>query len=277
LAYAHATTPTGNQYGVAVVDLASGTTFGVGIPDDFDTARPRWSPDGRWLAFEAYPVEGSAGGDDVSYVDLWVTQADGTQPRLLVDATKTQGDGSDASQSGAAWSWAPNGQSIAFEWPAHRALNVAIVDVLTGKIRLLTYGGQPSWSPDGRHLVFVHSQGIDVIGVNGRGLRTLVQVPRRESGGPVSWSPDGKTIAYWTATYATTENASLMLVDAAGDSPPRLLFTVPYDGQLEKPEWARDSRSLLVSNGNGVWLVPVKPGSRPIRLAAHGADADWRG
>jgi TolB protein len=274
LAFAFGTT--GSVSGVSVPDLAGGT-YNVNIPDDFDVGRPRWSPDGRWVAFEAYPVQGSAGGDDVDYVDLWVAQADGTPPRLLVDATKTPGNGSGASQSGAAWSWSPDSQSIAFEWPAHRALNVAIVDVQTGAIRIVTHGGQPSWSPDGRHLVFVHAQWIDVIGVDGSGLRTLVRLPRNESGGPVSWSPDGKTIAYWTTTYASTESSSLMLIDAAGRSSPRLLFKARYEGSLEKPEWARDSHSLLVSNGNGVWLVPVGASSRPIRLAAHGQDADWRG
>jgi len=277
LAYAHGTSPTGFQYGVAVADLASGGAYGVGIPDDFDTAHPRWSPDGRWLAFEAYPVQGSAQGDDVDYVDLWVTLADGTQPRLLFDATKTPGNASNASQSGAAWSWAPDSRSIAFEWVTHRARNVGIIDVLTGSMRVLTRGGQPVWSPDGRRVAFVNSHGIAVIGIDGSGLRTLVHIPAADAGGPVSWSPDGKTIAYWTTSYsAAAETASLMLVGAAGHSQPRTLLKAPFD-ELERPEWARDSHSLLVSNGNGVWIVPVSAGSRPIRLAAHGGDADWRG
>ena len=85
-----------------------------------------------------------------------------------------------------------------------------------------------------------------------------------------SWSPDGKTIAYWTL------DGKLDVVDAAGPAMPRPLFRI--GGNPTRPQWSRDSRSLLVtSEESGVWVVPVTPGPRPRRLATHAYAADWRG
>jgi Tol biopolymer transport system component len=191
------------------------------------------------------------------------------------------GDGSLASQFGAAWSWSPNGRSIAIEWPAEPhnpasqgLLNVDVVNVRTGRTRVLTRGREPAWSPDGRHLVFYGPSGIDVIGLDGRGLRTLVPMRGWTDDLAVdpSWSPDAKKIAYWTPD----DKPSLELVDTAGHAPPRRLFQVA--GTPNRPWWSRDSRSLLVSSDeSGVWLVRVTPGSEPRRLATHTYEADWRG
>jgi Tol biopolymer transport system component len=273
--------PSGSWVGVMNIDGSPAQ----GAPTDFGIAgelgRPRWSPDGRWIAFESYDVSGSGGATDVDYASLWVERADGTQPRRLMRASGAgPGNGSPASQTGAAWSWSPNSRSIAIEWPAEPhvyssqgLLNVEIVDVRTGQKRVLTRGSQPAWSPDGRHLVFFGPTGIEVIGLDGRGLRTLVRMrgwtyavasyPR--------WSPDGKTIAYWT----TGDKPSLEVVNATGRTTSRRLFQVA--GNPIRPLWSHDSRSLLVtSDESGVWVVPVTPGSRPRRLATHSYEADWR-
>src|SRR5262249_28592923 len=223
----------------------------------------------------------AAVGVEVEYVDLWVMQADGSQPRLLMQSPLDgPGDGSFGQQEGAAWCWSPDGGSIAIEWPAKPhdpnsdMLNVEVVDVLTGQTRALARGSQPAWSPDGRRLVFLGPTGLATIGIDGNGLRTLVRLPVAGADVMVapSWSPDGKAIAYWTPNE---DKRSLMLINANGHSPPRHLFHTRPD-LVGKPEWSRDSRSLLVSD-HGVWLVPVKAGSKPTLLAAKGFDADWQG
>jgi Tol biopolymer transport system component len=222
-------------------------------------------------------VDGADSGD---YLDLWVVRPDGTHRRLLLKSVTTgPGDGSAASQNGAAWSWSPGGRSIAIESPAPSAnpnadpvLYVEVVDVVTGATRVLARGGQPAWSPDGRHLVFASPTGLDTIAADGTGLRTLVRMPVSLAVDSVdpTWSPDGKTIAYWT----TGENPQLELVDTTGRVTPRPLFKT--SSLVERPEWSRDSRSLLVS-ADGVWIIPVRGNAKPRRLVKNGSDADWRG
>jgi Tol biopolymer transport system component len=283
IAFTAWTDPTGSYVGVMNVDGSSASGAPSSIGFDGATGRPRWSPDGRWIAFEGYDVYGSAGGIDGDYASLWVARADGSDPRRLMNSSGAgPGDGSLASQTGASWSWSPNSRSIAIEWPAEPHVfssqglfNVEIVDVRTGKVRMLTRGRQPAWSPDGRHVVFVRDTGIYVIGVDGRGLRAIVRVPVGEGDAAIDprWSPDGKTIAYWTPNY---DKPSLELVDATGHSPPRRLFQAA--GNPIRPLWSRDSRSLLLtSDESGAWIVPVTPGSKPKRLATHTYEADWLG
>ncbi|MEV2269769.1 S9 family peptidase [Nonomuraea africana] len=124
---------------------------------------PRWSPDGRTLAF-LRPVDGRP--------QLHLLPMDGGEPRALTGAA-----------AGPAL-WSPDGRRLAFtaphgepdpdapvvadtlEYKADGAgllrgvrSHVFVVDVATGERTQLTDGdfhaGQPAWSPDGEQLAFV--------------------------------------------------------------------------------------------------------------------------
>ncbi len=147
---------------------------------------PAWSPDGKRIAFcssmsgdpEIYvsdangfnlqrltfspgvdisPVWNSKTGNEIAFVSdrsgspqIYIMSADGTNLRRLITG------GGDASSP----SWAPNGLFVAFAWRVSDTgtYDLYVVEIATGRIIQLTHDAarneRPSWSPDGRHLVF---------------------------------------------------------------------------------------------------------------------------
>ncbi|WP_067139478.1 S9 family peptidase [Microtetraspora malaysiensis] len=140
----------------------------TGGPHD---SSPRWSPDGRSLAF-LRPVDGKP--------QLHLLPMEGGEPRVLTAASLGAGPAV----------WSPDGRSIAYSAPCGEVdphapvvadsleykadgtgllrgltLHVFVVEVETGDTRQVTSGdffaGEPSWSPDGRRLAFTANMEAD--------------------------------------------------------------------------------------------------------------------
>jgi TolB protein len=102
-----------------------------------------WSPDGRMIAFE----RGSSADDPQAYsnMDIWVVNADGSNPRNL---TRSPGVGDYRP------SWSPDSAGIVFESvrpeDGSYIYQIWIVDVATGEMTQLTRDGNnmtPCWAP----------------------------------------------------------------------------------------------------------------------------------
>lgn len=197
---------------------------------------PRWSPDGRWLAFL------SRRGDDDDNDQLWLLPLDGGEAEKL---TTTKGGVED-------FAWAPDSQRLAlvvrdpdprdvsghekdkktvppividrFQFKEdktgyllHRHAHLHLLDRTTRQLTALTSGQHdnflPAWHPDGRSLVFTSKRGDDpdrtdnwdlyliepVAGAPARQLTTSPHAdahPDRFWTCPPAWSPDGKFVAY---------------------------------------------------------------------------------
>ncbi len=173
---------------------------------------PAYSPDGTKLAY----LRGGppASGGYPQYIDsIWVLDTTTGHTRLL---TTCNGCGVFDYVS-----WSPDGSRLAFSQADPRgSLQLYLIDADGSHLTQLTHfaaaqnAAQPTWSPDGTRIAFtffgignVPNQGevntsvnLDVIGVNGSGLATLLS-SGQSSGYDThylfpAWSPNGSRIAY---------------------------------------------------------------------------------
>jgi dipeptidyl aminopeptidase/acylaminoacyl peptidase len=245
---------------------------------------PRWSPDGRWLAFLS-----SRGDSDVD--QLWVLDQFGEAERV----TSFKGGVLD-------YSWSPDGARLAvvatdapdtgehpividrFQFKAditgylteHRD-RLYLVDRATHASTLMTPGpsdaGQPVWSPDGRTIAYVRKTGTDVDRADNWDLYTIdadgKSTPRQlttyagadnepDWSSPPAWSPDSRSIAYTRGDdpkllYYTMQH--LYVIPAAGGEPRAL--TQALDRTVTQPQWSSDGStvSFLVEDDRAVQLA----------------------
>ena len=183
-----------------------------------------WSPDGSWLVFYSLGGESEQG--------LWLRNPDGVNLVRLTD-----GDDTDPS-------WSPDGNSIAFVrgdgdnadvFVASRPRDASWYGVpeLTQLTDNHTADLSPSWSPNGKSIVFVaHRDGsaeIYTMRPDGSDPRRLTS-NESDDFSPV-WSRNGKKIAFVSRVYGTGE---IFVMDTDGANQFRLTNNQVED---HSPRW----------------------------------------
>lgn len=259
------------------IDLATGAVATLGGGGNWDDEQPRWSPDGRRVAFKS-----NRGG---SY-NLYVMDADG---RNVVRLTDHAGNDHDPT-------WLPDGQSMVFSSDRDRGTgrnDLYRLWLADGRVDRLTvfFEGMaimPSVSPDGNWVAFAAQTFPDADGwayqVHVLELATRMTWPfdLTAPGCWPSWSPDGQSIAHvWTGTGPSR----IQVVSSFGTAPEM----VPGESARWHyyPDWSPDGQLLAVSvspehhQGEDWDLALVDPTrSSPARRLTTGAGndrlADWR-
>jgi Tol biopolymer transport system component len=218
---------------------------------------PALTPDGRQVAF--------FGERNSFFIDLYLADAEtGRTLRRLVKSTINSNYESlrFVNSSG---SFSPDGRFFAITAKRKQHEDLVILDVQRGReerrIEVPLNGLEtPSWSPDGRQLVFTGFDGglsdLFVVNRDGTGLRRLTNDKYADLQ-PV-WSPDGRTIAFATDRGGSTDfddlrfgNLRLALYRLDGGTIEVLRHM--DEGKNINPAWAPDGRSLaFVSDRTGI-------------------------
>ena len=204
----------------------------------------KWSPDGRKLAFTSHYRSGRFA--------VYVASADGTGVRPLVKPASR----SEESDSPA---WSPDGRLIAFASTRAGSGNPEIyvarpygtglrrLTHTPGDAHVLGDDGMPSWSRDGKQIVFTSNRtgsgALWVMRADGTGERKVYDGKGSDEFFP-EFSPDGRRIAFSRLALGTTE-----------------VWIVDRDG--------RGARRVI-AGGRPAWL-PVRPSPAALTRAPASA------
>ena len=241
---------------------------------------PRWSPDGKAIAFlSARPVAGDAAAD-APRTQVWLLPLAGGEPRRVTNLLN----------GASGFQWSPDGARLVVVsrsgpgdaakpgsdvrhyahanykfndtgWFDDKRAHLWVLDVASGRSTPLTSGddwndADPQWSPDSRRIAFVSDRtghafdegrntDVWVIDANG-GPLTKISDHATGDNSP-RWSPDGQTIAFLSAVPEKS-HPKIWLASSAGGAASKLAA----DGVDLIPgglRWAESGKALYFETG----------------------------
>lgn len=182
---------------------------------------PRWSPDGKRIAFTRYLDKTKS----QTTAEVFVMNADGTDPQRLTYNNVLDTDSS----------WSPDGDYLVFSSTRTESWEVFVIEVATGTVTQLTGleggggSGSPDWSPDGTQIVFerfidiengISPKTIYVMSADGQNQRPVLRDPPRN--GPPTfryfprWSDDGQRILFYESKWFRDGDVRHLIVQRIG-------------------------------------------------------------
>lgn len=153
------------------------------IPNKSFEESPRWSPDGKKLAFVS-----TRDGQQ----EIYVADAEGKNIKRLTSEVAADNNPS----------WSPDGKLLAFASHRHGNWEIYVMNAEGKEVRRLTHNPAmdywPVWSPDGKRIAFTSNRDgnyeIYVMNADGTAVQNVSNDPGQDNF--PTWSPDGKRLAW---------------------------------------------------------------------------------
>jgi Tol biopolymer transport system component len=249
--------PLGDTHAIWVVQANGTGKVPVTASDKTVALGPAWSPDGRKIAFSAFPFGSYGYTDSMRLREIYITNADGSGTIQITSNGKMN--------FGPVWS--PDGRRIAFTsfidtcWSCPDE-EIYVVDADGSGLTRLTSPYSPAvnpgylhprWSPDGTSIACWRSDfGVEhlyVMNADGTGLRQLTDVVPATV---PKWSPDGGQILFGSADGRVT----VIRADGSG-------LSQLCPGYV--PAWSPDGRMIAFIANSGLYVISAD-GSDTFRV-----------
>jgi dipeptidyl aminopeptidase/acylaminoacyl peptidase len=260
-----------------------GSTMPRRLTSGIRDTTPRWSPDGRQLAFVRTPAGQTSGGDNASKTpsaQIYLLAMDGGEARAITDVQRGAGNPT----------WSPDGKTIVFSASTGRN-HQEVQDAQSGKdtdkphesdVQVITRAvyranGNPTYV-DNEHHTHIFTIRVAADAMDKPAPRQLTDGEFDEGG--IAWAPDGSKI-YFTSTrvsepYYTEAGAELFSVPAAGGELTKVAsidggiggISVSPDGKRIAFVAALSGKPIRSYSQSDLWVTDATPGSTPRNLTA---------
>ena len=202
---------------------------------------PAWSPDGKRITFASYRDLKQIPERGVIRGEIYVMNADGTNP---INLTRSVDRAERVS------SWSPDGKQIAFTsaelFNGHTLVNsdIFVMDVDGGDpINLTNHDAldqTPNWSPNGNWIAFssLRDGNWEIYLMNADGTNPINITNHPAKDGRPDWSPDGQQIAF---TSDRDGNLEIYVMNADGTNPSNI---TNHPAEDNNSSWSPDGTRL---------------------------------
>lgn len=241
------------------------------------STQPRWSPNGKYIAFFGFwgPVPQRE-------YDVFLMNADGTNQQRLTHHP---------AMDGGYLSWSPDGQHIAFKSWRTGVGNIHTVNIASGEINQLTHykkvdrkrAREPGWSPDGKQIAYVvGGRAINLMDADGGNQKEFLDA--RTLIGELLFSPDGKHILYseWIFGPGADDNVAevvksrAVVVNLHGQEV--RAHVMPIGWAISSKSWMGNKKALLAihtsETNTDIFLWDFTPNT-PLKNLTNRPGVDW--
>ena len=227
--------------------------------------QPKWSPDGKWIAFlrNEFPKGDGAPSNDM---DVYLISATGGEKRFLASTDSEEQD---------RLSWSPDSSQLAFAKRKGKNADIFVVSIVTGKVRPFTTDGkeniEPVWSGDGRWITYLSKRGPWFTGrqwwiqeLDGGKPRIL----KGSDHGPLLYSPDGEWLIYLSRTSDRPHGfyASRFTFQGELTGEPVLLKTTVSNNYGKPIKWTTDGKIITLEpdDSEKTYALSIEEGKKRL-------------